>query len=278
MADEKPNPETVDKIIDKIVTKVNAEQSDYIAEEIAKAFVDGVTQAEKELKKASSTLQSATEEELSRQQKSAIQQLSAEHFGYIAEFNAAVGEQLKREARNLLQQEKGYSEVKKEILQYTDDVFGGKETVMIDRVGQTRNIIKVGKDGALREVEKTITRPYHSSVTDYADMLSRTSTHSAWERGRASEYQRQGFGRWQFVGPIDERSRPDHVAILGNVYEYGTEQSDYALRLLDEPNCRHRAVVYFEDEELDTPGDFFEQQKEQAGLKWDEEKDEWAFV
>jgi hypothetical protein len=36
--------------------------------------------------------------------------------------------------------------------------------------------------------------------------------------------------------------------------------------------------VYFEDEELDTPGDFFEQQKEQAGLKWDEEKDEWAFV
>jgi len=95
--------------------------------------------------------------------------------------------------------------------------------------------------------------------------------------GQSIRISKGGFGRWHFVGPVDERSRPDHVAILGNAYEYGTEQYDYALRLLDEPNCRHRSVVYFNDSELDTPPEFFEKEKQKVGLRYDEGKEEWVF-
>lgn len=87
-----------------------------------------------------------------------------------------------------------------------------------------------------------------------------------------------GFSRWRFVGPSDERARPDHLAVLGQVFEYGTEQSDYALALLEEPNCRHRQIVYFPDEDLNTPASFFEDIKRKAGLYWDEEKEEWGFL
>lgn len=67
------------------------------------------------------------------------------------------------------------------------------------------------------------------------------------------------------------------MAILGNAYEYGTEQYDYALRLLDEPNCRHRSVVYFNDSELDTWPEFFEKEKQKVVLRHDDDKEKWVF-
>ncbi len=108
-------------------------------------------------------------------------------------------------------------------------------------------------------------------------MLGRTATHSAWVEGRAVSQQAAGFKKWRFVGPADERARDDHVAILGKVFEYGTEQSDLALQLLHEPNCRHRQVAFFDDPELDTPEEDFEEQKRKAGLYWDDENGKWNF-
>jgi hypothetical protein len=95
--------------------------------------------------------------------------------------------------------------------------------------------------------------------------------------GRAVSQQAAGFTKWRFVGPSDERGRPDHIAIIGQVFEYGTDQSDLALRLLHEPNCRHRQVAFFDDPELDTPEEDFEEQKRKAGLYWDDEKGKWKF-
>jgi hypothetical protein len=79
------------------------------------------------------------------------------------------------------------------------------------------------------------------------------------------------------VSVCDERSRADHCALSGSVFEYGTKDSDLALMLMHEPHCRCRSVVFFNDEELDTPASFFEEQKKKAGLRYDDEKGNWLF-
>ncbi|WP_135612766.1 hypothetical protein [Methanococcoides sp. AM1] len=258
--------DVIDQRIDLLVNRINMQQAEALSKQLAAAFVAGSNSI-------TSTIYSADKKKLSEQQERAIKQLSAEHFGYISEFNRQMGEQLKDEAREILRNNGGY----KDIANYTKRIFEGQENVVIDNVGKTRKIITVGKDGTLREVEKIITKQYVTTVGNYADMLGRTATHSAWAEGRAIGHQKFGFKKWRFVGPTDERSRPDHCAVIGNVYEYGTPESDMASSLLHEPHCRHRQIVFFGNPELDTPLSFFEEQKKRAGLKYDDEKGRWTF-
>ncbi|AKB37373.1 hypothetical protein MSSAC_2783 [Methanosarcina siciliae C2J] len=264
--------EVLDKNIDKQVKTINAAQAAALTIEISAGFVAGLEAGEKK----TSFLRSSSEE-LTEVQKETIEKLSAEYFGYIAEFNEAAGEQLKDRAREIIKQGGPEQDLKDEIRKYAEDIWGGSETVTIDRTGQTRTVIEVGKDRKLRKVEKEITRAYKTNVDAYADMLARTSTHGAYEEGRAAAYQEEGQSMWRFVGPVDERSRPDHSALVGEHFTYGTPESDMALQLLHEPNCRHRAIVYFGDPDLDTPQEEYEKQKEKAGLYYDEEKGKWAF-
>ncbi|WP_094226934.1 phage minor head protein [Methanolobus psychrotolerans] len=256
--------------IDQLITRLNIRMRDMVALRLAAAFVAGS-------RNLTSTVYSADKERLSQVQQNAIKRLSAEHFGYISEFNRAAGEQIKDRARELLTEGKGYADISKEVREYAKGVFGGSERIIINHVGQTRTVIQVGKNGTLRKIEKKITKPYVTNSKAYADMLARTSTHSAWEEGRALEYQRMGFKFWRFTGPSDERARDHHIAVLGRVYEYGTEQSDLALQLLHEPNCRHRQIPFFNDEDLDTPQSFYDEIKRKSGLYWDEEAGEWNF-
>ncbi len=258
------DPETFDRQIDQIVLTVTDAQS--------KALTAGITAY---YKAGSDDVRPTTR--LTNVQKNAIKKLSAEHFGYISEFNKAVGEQIKDKARELLKEEKGYADISAEIRKYASDLFGGSEKVTINNVGKTRTVYKVDKNGKIIKTEKLIERPYVTNTKAYSDMLARTSTHTAWEQGRSSEYQRLGLNKFRIVGPTDERARPDHVAVLGYVYEYGTEQGNYALSLLEEPNCRHRQIPVFGDPKLDTPMSFFEEQKSKAGLYWDDDTGEWKF-
>jgi hypothetical protein len=263
MVDEVP-PETIEKQIDQAILAVTAAQSNAVSKQIKKYYRAG-----------SNDVRDTTG--LTNVQKNAIKRLSAEYFGYISEFNNNIGEQIKDKARTLIADSKGYKEVSAEVKKYAEDIFKGSEHVVIDNRGKMRTVLKVGKDGTIRTVEKTIERPYVTNVRAYSDMVGRTATHTAWEQGRASEYQRLGFNKFRIVGPVDERSRPDHVAVIGKVFEYGTQQGEYALSLLEEPNCRHRQVPFFDDPELDTPQEFFEKQKEKAGLYWDDDTGEWKF-
>lgn len=266
---EKPDPTTIESEIDQIINRINAQQAEAMNRRLAAAFVAG--------KKSVKTSSMIFSRRLTNLQRNAIRMLAAEQFGYLSEFNIEVGLQIKRKAAKLLDQEKGYKEISSEIRKYATDVFDGSEKVVIDRTGQTRKIIEVTKDLELRQVEKVITRPYVTNVNAYSDMLARTSVHGAYEEGRAAGYQSLGIKRWRFIGPHDERGRPDHIALLGQVFEYGTQQSKYAQRLLHEPNCRHRAVAYFADSSRNTKQDVFDKQKEKAGLYWDDGKGKWDF-
>lgn len=265
-----------DKQVDLQVKELNKTQADDIAVEIAVSFVLGIEAGEKK----KSFLESSSDK-LSKTQEETIKKLSAEYFGYISEVNEAAGEQLKDKAREIIQNEaeNGGTEelIKEDIKTYAEGIWGGSENVIIDRTGQTKTIIEVGKDLVLRQVEKEITRAYVVSLNTYAEMLARTSAHGSYEDGRAAAYQEEGLEMWRFSGPVDERSRPDHSALVGQAFTYGTPESEMALQLLHEPNCRHRAIPYWNDPELDTPQEEYERQKEQAGLYYDDEKGKWAF-
>lgn len=215
----------------------------------------------------------------SKQQQAAVDKLSVEYFGYLAEFDRALGNQIKDKAIEILKQEGGYAEIKRELITYVNDVFEGNEQIIINNIGKKRIEIKLDRDGKLYKVEKEITKEYHTNPKAYADMLSRTSVHAAWEEGRQSQYRSMGFTKWRFTGATNrERNRPWHIQVVGNVYEYGTEQSDLAMGLLKEPNCSHRAIPYFDDPKLDTPQSFYDKQKEKAGVKWDDDVGDWVIA
>ena len=272
----------LDENVDLQVKTVNATQAAVLTIEISAGFVAGLQTGKLgKKKKKKSFLKSSSEVLLTETQKQTIEKLSAKYFGYLAEFNEAAGEQLKNMAREIIKEQTAHGGsdeiIGDEIRKYAEDLWGGTETVTIDRTGQARTVIEVGEDRKLRQVEKEIKKAYTTSVDAYADMLARTSTHGAYEEGRAAAYRNEGLTMWRFVGPIDERSRPGHSALVGEAFTYGTPESDLALELLHEPNCRHRAIPYFDDPDLDTPQEEYEKQKRRAGLYYDEENGDWAF-
>jgi len=91
--------------------------------------------------------------------------------------------------------------LKDEIRKCAEDIWGGSETVTIDRTGQIRTLIDVGKDRKLKKVEKEITRAYKTNVEAYADMLARTSTHGAYKRVEQLHIKRKGRTCGGLSGP-----------------------------------------------------------------------------
>ena len=233
-------------------------QSDVLAKRLAAAYMAGWTieQGGK----------------LTTVQERSIKLMAASTVGYISEFNEVIGIQIAGHISELMAADVLSKDIAKELISYIDDIFGPDGKVVINNIGKKRSIIKVAKDGTLSKVDKVITQKYTTNPQAYADMLARTSTHNALEQGRAEARQAKGVLKWRFSGPIDERSRPDHAAIVGNVYEYGTTQSEYAQQLLSEPNCRHRSIEHFEDKELDIPDSHYENLKKDAGLKFEDGK------
>jgi SPP1 gp7 family putative phage head morphogenesis protein len=267
------DPDDLDRKVDLQVQELNEAAREAFAVELAAGFITGLGNGKKEILNPST----AVGDHLTRAQRRAVEKLSAEYFGYISEFNEAAGEQLKKKAREIIEQGGPEQLLKEEVQKYAEDIWGGSETVVIDRVGQTRTVIDVTKDRTLRKIEKEITKAYKTNVTAYSDMLARTASHSAYEDGRAAAYQEEDLKQWRFIGPVDERSRPEHAAIVGEHFTYGTPESEMAQKLLHEPNCRHRATPYYDDPEFDTPQEEFEKQKAEMGLYWDETQDKWMF-
>ena len=244
----------------KKIDKLTEAQADIISKRIAAAFMAGWRLEEGG--------------KLTTIQQRAIKKMSASTAGYIHEFNKAIGKQVSGKISELMAVEMLNKDIAKELITYVDEVFGKNGQVIIDHVGQTRQIIKVDQYGKLSKVDKVITRKYTSNPKAYSEMLAQTSTHNALEQGRAEGRIAKGKKYWRFAGPAAENSRPWHVALIGNVYEYGSDQSNYAMEILAEPRCRHRSIEWFDDVNLDTPQSHYQKLKDDAGLKW--EKDKWT--
>lgn len=218
------------------------------------------------------TAQDPPEEEgLTTEEKEELAILTALFLGYLSEFNSRAKDQILTTVKSMVDESKTQDEIK----QYVDSILSGEEPVIIDNVGKKKKEIYVDKNLKLSEVTKIVSKPFFSSVLVYASLLGEMAAHRAYETGRKTINIKNGFESWVFVGPADERARAHHVAILGNVFTWGTEQSEYAERCLQEPRCRHRAVTYFGDSR-DTPKEKWQKLKDDAGLRWSDEKEEWV--
>jgi len=244
-------------------------------------IVDDMTRRQAEILKKQITIDftvgyqsTGAKPEISQLQEHAITKISTESMGAIAEYNNALGTQLAEQVKVSLSAGKGYEEVKQELVPYIERVFNNEETVEMNHVGQTRTEYYVDRDGKIHSREVMITQPYSATISTYADTASKSIVHRAYEAGRAEGYQAEGIQRWRFSGPADERARISHIALLGNIYTYGTMESDMAMEVLQEYNCRHRAIPVIPGHETST--EFYDKMKEKAGLFWDEDNNEWA--
>lgn len=91
------DPAAFDQQVDRLVLATTAAQSEALTKAIVAHYKAG-----------SDDVRPSTR--LTNVQKNAIKKLSAEHFGYISEFNNYVGNQIKNKAKQLLNEEKGYAE------------------------------------------------------------------------------------------------------------------------------------------------------------------------
>lgn len=257
-------PSETDRLIDELRQKIAAlttAQADLLARRLSTAFIAGH-------RKSGAT-------EISDLQRQAVKKIAAENMGAITEFNEALGLQLEDRVRELILEGKGYSDIKQEMKPYIREVFGSSGTVTIDRTGQTRQIIQVDRYGKLHRIEKTISQSYTTNTEAYADMLSRTSVHAAYSKGRREGYKALGMKKWRYISAQDERVRPHHLALHGRIFEIDSEDEARALEILSEPHCRCRQIPFFDDPGLDTPQAEFDKQKDAAGLKF--ENGEWVF-
>lgn len=269
---------TFSKILKKAFSQIETSQAEALSIEIAANYTAGRTAGEKH-----QSIQSAEpddpeeEDELTPEEKAEIALLVAIFLGYLSEYNNRAQAQILTTTKEIIEQAGGQvtPEVQKEIKQRLDDVLDGRENVIIDNVGKTRKELYVDKDLKLSEVEKVVTRKYSASVKTYSELLGEQASHASYEAGRKARLIEQGYKSWVFVGPADERARAHHVAILGFVFTYGTTQSEYAERCLQEPRCRHRAQVWYNDPTKDTAPEKWQKLKDDAGLKWSDKKEEW---
>jgi len=256
-----PLPYSFEDEIAAIVKGLTKAQAKVLAKQLSGAFVMGY-----EL--------TGTKSGISDLQRRAIKAMAKEQLGYIAEFNNALGSQMQAKVAALIKEGKGMAAVKEELKPFIKEMFGENGRVVINRVGETKDIIQVLKDGTLRKVKKEITREYSTSIDAYSDMLSRTSVHTAQEKGRTEGYKSQGFEKWRYISAQDERVRPHHLALHGRDFEIGTEQGQMAEQVLSEPNCRCRKIAFFDNPKYNTPESRFEAQKDKMGLKY--EDGEWT--
>ena len=208
------------------------------------------------------------EEDLSDEDKEELALLLALFLGNLKKFNAMAQDQILSQVSTMVAEGKTTEEIK----QYVDDVFHGKEPIVVDNTGKKKKELYVDKDLKISERDKIISKPFFIGLTSYATMLAENAAHRAYETGRKSQYRKDGFGKWMFVGPSDERARPHHVALLGSIFEFGSAQSNYAEKVLQEPRCRHRAQIY---SEKDSNPEYWQKLKDESGLFWNTQTDAW---
>lgn len=180
-----------------------------------------------------------------------------ETFGYMAEDLTSV---IEEGVKNNL----SYQEIKLG-LQDKLKVFG--ERIPFKNAGKTREYVKVSPDGKLRLAQKKVTRNISIKTENYANLLARTSIKKAYALGHVESYKAAGLSKWRYSSVADERTRPRHLALHGNVYEVGSEEEQLALMVMGEANCRCRPIAFFNDPQIDRPQEEYIQEKREWAQK-----------
>jgi len=257
------------KSLKKAFKKIESTQTEALTEELAKNYLAGrgAGQKHKSTRPLKAAEDPGEEEGLTTEEKEELAIILALFLGNLKKFNTMAKKQTMDTVSTMVDEGKTMEEVK----QYVSDVFHGKETIEVDNTGKKKKELYVGKDLQISERSKIISKPFFAGVLTYATMLAETASHRAYEEGRKQALILQQE-RWVFVGPVDEIARPSHVALVGQIFIWGTLQSDYAEKVLREPHCRHRAQEY---SEKDYDAKYWQKLKDDVGLYFDDAEQMW---
>lgn len=274
------NLTTFKKSLKSAFKKIESTQAEALNIELAKNYLAGRTAGEKHKSilpgelPGSTRVKSAEDQEedegLTDEEKAEIALLLALFLGNLKKFNTTAQTQIMDTVSTMVTEGKTMEEIQ----QYVSDVFHGKENIVIDNTGKKKKELYVDKDLKISERDKIISKPFVASVLTYSTLLAEIASHRAYEEGKKSQNIKDGFNDWIFAGPIDEIARAWHIALVGERFRYGTLQSNYAERILQEPRCRHRREVWYGDER-DTPAKEWQRLKDSVGLYWDQEANAW---
>lgn len=113
------------------------------------------------------------------------------------------------------------NEVAKLLVPHIRGIFGNKG-VTIDNVGRMRRVLTVDADGNYKWINKKVTRLYHTTTKNYADIIARSTMLDANRLARHQTLQRSGFVKaYRSVAIMDERTGMHDAMMHGVIVKWG---------------------------------------------------------
>ena len=249
--EQKPPYKTISEIISDI-SGIRAHYTSEITREylelFGKTYTDGYLEASKELAGAKRITPAAPD--ASKALESALPKI----LSRMSNIYPAVFPQLDELLKDALERNMSYEEVSGAVERILKNHNGN--TLKFQSAGKLVNEVKVSPEGRLTRSSRLIKQNRTMSTKAYSALFARTVYKGCRVAGKIDAYSKtKGVKGWVYNCVSDERSRPQHIALHGRHFVYGTEESDMALEVMQDYNCRCRPAAWFDDPELDTPED-----------------------
>lgn len=113
------------------------------------------------------------------------------------------------------------NEVARQLIPHIKGVFGA-EGVTINNIGSVRKVLSVNADGKYKWVNKKVTRMFHTTTKNYADIIARSTIIDANRLARHQTLQQSGFVKaYRSVAVMDERTGYHDAMMHGQIVKWG---------------------------------------------------------
>ncbi len=261
--EKKPLNKTIYEIISDI-SDIRARYTTEITREyrelFSRTYTEGYLEASKELtgaKKAPPAVPDASK---------ALAVAVPKMLSHMPNIYQAVFPQLDAVLKDALERNLSYDEVSGAVEKILKNHSGTR--LKFQSAGTLVKQIDVSPDGRLTRSLRRIKQNRTMSTKAYSALFARTVYKGCRVAGKMDAYSNTpGVRGWVYNCVSDERSRPQHIALHGRHFVYGTEESDMALEVMQEYNCRCRPTAWFDDPELDTPEDEYVKERSRIALE-----------
>ena len=113
------------------------------------------------------------------------------------------------------------NEVAKHLIPHIKGVFGA-EGVTMDNIGGVRRVLSVDADGKYKWVNKKVTRAFHTTAKNYADIIARSTIVDANRLARHETLQQSGFVKeYRSIAVMDMRTGHYDAMMHGQIVKMG---------------------------------------------------------
>ena len=146
------------------------------------------------------------------------------------------------------------NEVARQLVPHIKGIFGDKG-VTIDNIGRVRKVLSVDADGKYKWINKKVTRAFHTTTNNYADIIARSTILDANRLARHETLQQSDFVKaYRSIAVMDERTGYYDAMMHGVIVKMGDGPPYHAMcRCEYEPiwkestGLSNRPNAYYED-------------------------------